>query len=58
MAVIGGRGGGGGVSADHKLQFVSRLRDERNHETAVKVPRPHMVYLEQNNTSFITTRFI
>ena len=54
MAVIGGRGGGRRVSADHKLQFVSRLRDEGNHKTAVEVPRPHVVYLEQNNTSYIT----
>lgn len=51
MAVIGCWGGGGGVSADDQLQFVSRLGDERNYKTAVKVPGPHMVDLETHHNN-------
>lgn len=46
VSVIGQQGrGGGGVSADDKLQAVWRLGDQRNHEAAVKVSGPDVVNL-------------
>lgn len=36
---------GGGVSADDQLQAVGGLGNERNHQTAVKVPGPNVVDL-------------
>lgn len=57
FSVIGQQGrGGGGVSADDKLQAVWRLCDQRNHKAAVKVSGPDVVNLGETTWMPLTSR--
>lgn len=56
FSVIGQQGrGGGGVSADDKLQAVRRLCDQRNHKAAVKVSGPDVVDLGETTRTPLTS---
>lgn len=55
--MIGQQGrGGGGVSADDKLQAVWRLCDQRNHKAAVKVSGPDVVNLGETTWMPLTSQ--